>query len=265
MNEARLIELLVALHAGLPRLGPGSEASTLRALVLCEGLGDAPSILDVGCGTGAQTLVLARHLREARIVAADLADEFLQTLDLQIQRAGLGDRVETRRADMNALPFPEASFDLVWSEGAAYVMGFDRALEAWRPLVKPAGYLALSEIAWFRADPPAELEAFWREQYPAIRSVEENLEAALAGGWAVAGHFHLPPEAWTESYYGPLKERLAQFRRERADDPDAQAVADMTEHEIALMSAHLDVCGYEFFVLRRTDQGTSNDVSLTGP
>ena len=59
MDEERLIELLIALHDGLPRQGPGDSASTRRALALCASLPDAPEILDIGCGTGAQTLTLA--------------------------------------------------------------------------------------------------------------------------------------------------------------------------------------------------------------
>lgn len=52
MQDERFVELLVKLHAGLPRLGPGNEASTLKALALCEQLPERPEILDIGCGTG---------------------------------------------------------------------------------------------------------------------------------------------------------------------------------------------------------------------
>jgi methylase of polypeptide subunit release factors len=54
-----MIDLLIALHHGLPRQGPGDLASTSRALALCTELPTAPDILDIGCGTGAQTLTLA--------------------------------------------------------------------------------------------------------------------------------------------------------------------------------------------------------------
>jgi len=40
---------------------------------------------------------------------------------------------------MQALPFREASFDLIWSEGAVYVMGFDAGLAQWRRGSNPAG------------------------------------------------------------------------------------------------------------------------------
>ena len=245
----RQTELLVALHQGLSRLGPGSTECTRNALALCEDLPAAPEILDVGCGTGAQTLVLA-SATAGRITATDRIGPFLAQLDERAAERGLDQRIQTLVADMNDLPFPDGRFDLIWSEGAVYSMGFDNALGKWRRLAKPGGYLVVSELSWFRPDPPAEIRDFWGRHYPAMRSVDENLTAARAVGWTPVGHDHLPAEAWT-GYYEPLKQRLPAFRRSYAYDRDAQAVADMTEEEMSLMGRYSEVCGYEVFVLRR--------------
>ena len=245
----RQTELLVALHQGLSRLGPGSAECTRNALALCEDLPAAPEILDVGCGTGAQTLVLAAATA-GRITATDLIGPFLAQLEQRAAEMGLDQRIQTLVADMNDLPFPDGRFDLIWSEGAVYIMGFDNALVKWRPLAKPGGYLVVSELSWFRPDPPAEIRDFWGRHYPAMGSVDEHLAAARSAGWTPVGNYPLPVEAWTR-YYEPLKQRLPAFRRSYAYDRDAQAVADMTEQEMALMGRYSDVCGYEVFVLRR--------------
>ncbi len=246
----RTTALLVALHQGLHRLGPGSEACTLKALALCADLPRAPDVLDVGCGTGAQSLVLASST-DGRIVATDLIGAFLgQVRERAAAIGGLKERIRMVVADMRCLPFQDDSFDLIWSEGAAYIMGFERALTTWRSLAKPGGYLVVSELSWFRPDPPAEIGDFWLRHYPAIRGVEANLAAARNAGWAGVGHFALPAEAWGR-YHAPLKGRLAVFRRSYLRDPDAEAVADMTEQEISLMDRYRDFCGYELFVLRR--------------
>ena len=50
---------LLRLFKGMTRKGPGSEASTLRALGLCP-LPEHPAVADLGCGSGASALVLAR-------------------------------------------------------------------------------------------------------------------------------------------------------------------------------------------------------------
>jgi ubiquinone/menaquinone biosynthesis C-methylase UbiE len=56
-------------------------------------------------------------------------------------------------ADMNRLPFPNISFDLIWSGGAAYVNDFDKALREWRSLAKPGGSLVVSELSWSANSP----------------------------------------------------------------------------------------------------------------
>ncbi len=164
--------------------------------------------------------------------------------------AWLDQRIQTLVADMNDLPFPDDRFDLIWSEGAVYIMGFDNELAKWRPLAKPGGYLVVSELSWFRPDPFAEIRDFWGHHYPAMRTVDEHLAAARSAGWRPVGNYHLPAEAWT-GYYEPLKQRLPAFRRSYGYDRDAQASADMTEQEMSLMGRYSDVCGYEVFVLRR--------------
>jgi SAM-dependent methyltransferase len=151
---------------------------------------------------------------------------------------------------MHRLPFVDDGFDLIWSEGAAYIMGFDKALSTWRALAGPGGYLVVSELSWFRPDPPGEIVDFWQHHYPAMRGVEENLAVARNAGCTCVGHFPLPADAW-DRYHAPLKQRLADFRRSHAHDRDARAVADMTEREISLMERYADFCGYELFVLRR--------------
>ncbi|KPK39710.1 MAG: hypothetical protein AMJ69_04955 [Gammaproteobacteria bacterium SG8_47] len=252
MDEARFVELLVELHKGLPRLGPGNAESTLRALNLCVHLPDAPDVLDIGCGSGVQTLILARAAKGC-ITATDLIPEFLVQLKAFVSKAGLQQRVRVCQADMNNLPFADATFDLVWSEGAAYIMGIDNALAAWRRLLRPRGYLVVSEACWFKPDPPEELKAFWAEGYPAMRGIVPNLDAARRLGWETIANFHLPTEGWTVDYYRPLKIRLPGFREAYAGDSDAQELADMTEYEMSIIERYPDFCGYEFFILRRGD------------
>ena len=70
MADDRTTALFFELFTGLPRQGPGDAASTLRALALVPGVGPRTRILDVGCGTGLHTRVLAQG-SPARIVAVD--------------------------------------------------------------------------------------------------------------------------------------------------------------------------------------------------
>ena len=57
-----MLDLVIELHKPLDRLGPGSVESTNRALDFVEGLGSMERVLDLGCGTGAQTMTLAERI-----------------------------------------------------------------------------------------------------------------------------------------------------------------------------------------------------------
>jgi SAM-dependent methyltransferase len=153
MADDRATALFFELFDGLPRQGPGDAASTLRALALVPGVGPQSRILDVGCGTGLQSRVLARSTR-ARVVAVDNHPPFVEELHRQALALGLGDRIEAHVADMRELDFAPGSFDLIWSEGAIYVMGFEAGLREWRRLLAPGGHLAVTEVCWTRPDPP---------------------------------------------------------------------------------------------------------------
>jgi cyclopropane fatty-acyl-phospholipid synthase-like methyltransferase len=148
-------EFLVALHQGLRRLWSGGAACTLKALALCPDLLPAPNILDIGCGNGASSLVLA-SVTNGRIFATDLFAAFLGQLRERAAAMGQAKRIQTVTADMHRLPFRAGSFDRIWSEGAAYVMGFDEALATWRSLAREGGYLVVSELSWFRPGPAWE-------------------------------------------------------------------------------------------------------------
>ena len=63
MDESlELMEVFLDVQRGLPRQGPGCDESTQKALALCVGLPENPAVLDIGCGTGMQTVALAQAL-----------------------------------------------------------------------------------------------------------------------------------------------------------------------------------------------------------
>jgi cyclopropane fatty-acyl-phospholipid synthase-like methyltransferase len=95
-------EAFFRLYEGLPRQGPGSDACTREALRRLPPLPAQPRVVDLGCGAGRQTLVLAEALG-TRVLAVDLHRPFLDQLEGAAREHGLAHRVETRCADMGAL------------------------------------------------------------------------------------------------------------------------------------------------------------------
>ncbi|MEN6427084.1 MAG: class I SAM-dependent methyltransferase [Phycisphaerales bacterium] len=245
--------------ASLPRLGPGDEESTQRALSTLlsatsrrEG-GAIPRpirILDIGCGNGAQTISLARHT-DGSILAVDNHQPFLDELQRRAAAAGVSGKIQVSLRDMRTLAKSEGPFDLIWSEGALFIMGFREGLAAWHSLLAPGGGLAVSDVAWLRSDPPADCQQFWANVYPAITSVAANLATIKSCGYEIVGHFTQPESAWWEPYYHPLEERLRSLRKRCAADAEKLSVIDSIQLEIDVYRRYSAYYGNVFYMMRR--------------
>lgn len=243
------MNLFWEMHSEIPREGPGDEASTLRALHLMSDLPAAPRLLDVGCGPGAQTLHLAGATR-GQITAVDMHQPFLDRLAARAQAEGLAERITVRRMSMDALDFPDESFDVIWSEGAIYIMGFEAGLRNWQRLLKPGGYIAVTEVSWLKPAPPAEVAEFWQAGYPAMQTTQANLEIIRRAGYRVVGHFDLPALSW-ENYYLPLEARVHGLKQKYAADPAAQQMLDAELVEIDIYRRFLGWFSYVFYVMQK--------------
>ncbi len=251
LDDPRVCEVFFDLYEGLPRGGPGNTDSTLRALAMVGPLPARPQILDLGCGPGKQTLALAEAVADAQITALDLHRPFLDTLDAALCERQYEARVRTQLGDMAQLDFPAESCDLIWSEGAAYMMGTEAALREWRRLLKPGGAVALTEATWFRADPPPALRRFWAEEYPAMGDVDDCCGLFNSCGYDLAGHFALPEQAWWDDFYTPMEARLAFLGPGYAGDPVAEKVLAEAREEIAIYRRFAAYYGYTFIVGRK--------------
>ena len=152
------------IYGTLPRAGPGSNELTRRAFEMMLDVPESPRILDVGCGPGMQTVELLR-ITSGTVVALDLIPEMIARVRARAVNAGVSDRLETLEQDMTEMAFPESSFDVVWSEGAIYFLGFEAGLKKVKDFVEPGGYVVVSEAVWLKPNPPPEVVEFWKE-YP---------------------------------------------------------------------------------------------------
>jgi trans-aconitate methyltransferase len=243
-------ESFMLLHTDLPREGPGSDDCTREALRrLRPWLPPVPRVLDLGCGPGRQTLVLARELGTP-ITAVDSSAVFLKRLESEAAAQGLQQLVRTRCADFGALEDAPGSVDLLWSEGALYILGFGEGLRRWRPLLGSGGLLAASEATWLTDSPPAEVADFWREAYPCMGNLTTNRARASQAGFEVLDTFVLPASAWWDEYYHPLRARMASLQERAREDRELATAIEETEREISLYERHGASYGYVFYLLR---------------
>jgi ubiquinone/menaquinone biosynthesis C-methylase UbiE len=169
------MDIFWEIHSSLPREGPGDFESTARAYVAIPDMPLKPKILDIGCGPGMQTLDLAK-LSRGEIIAIDLHQPFLDKLVRRANEAGVDGHIQARKLSMFEMDFEPEQFDLVWSEGAIYIMGFERGFETCLPLLKPGGYMAVTEVSWFQSNPPQEAFDFWKAAYPEMGTIDENIK-----------------------------------------------------------------------------------------
>ncbi len=86
------LQLLIDLHKGADRQGPGGDTETEKALDISMLDRSEPlKIADIGCGTGASTLALARLLK-GHITAVDFLQEFLDVLKTNAEKEALAKR-----------------------------------------------------------------------------------------------------------------------------------------------------------------------------
>jgi serine/threonine-protein kinase HipA len=188
---------------------------------------------------------LAHHYQSV-VMAVDTSPVFIDELKIRANQLGLEHLIIPIQGDMATLDWPIGSVDLLWSEGAAYNLGFEQALKIWRPLLVNNGIAVVSELSWFTDNVPEPAFAFWQNAYPMMGTEAENIDRASRSGFRVLSTHRLPTQAWWDNYYEPLRQRIQQMEI----TPKIQTVIRETEEEMRLFANFSDFYGYTFYVLK---------------
>lgn len=244
--------LLIDLHINNDRQGPGGETETLKAVDLAN-LTSAKTqleIADIGCGSGASTIALAKKL-SAQISAVDLFPEFLTKLDERAQSEGVASKIATVNCSMDSLPFEKEKFDIIWSEGAIYNIGFESGVRYLRQFVKPKGLLIVSEITWTTNERPKEIEDHWNNEYGEIGTAASKFTALETHGFSPRGYFVLPKYCWLENYYNPIESQLEDFLTRHERSEQAIEIVQAERKEIELYRKYSDFYSYGFYIAQK--------------
>lgn len=246
-EDMTLYDALTILHGGTDRQGPGDDAFSLEMLRRLPRLPSDCAIADLGCGTGIASVLLAQHFQQP-VLCVDTSDAFLSTLSAKAEALGIAHLINTLCKDMGALDPEQHQFDLLWSEGAAYILTFEGTMRKWRPLMAANGIAVVSEMSWFGSQRPREALDYWSAAYPEMADEPTNTEYAKRHGFKLLFTERLPSSAWWTNYYDPL---LDQLDTHAASPTQAMqdAIAE-TREEIALFRNYSDYFGYTFYILK---------------
>ncbi|WP_345154090.1 class I SAM-dependent methyltransferase [Arthrobacter ginkgonis] len=149
-DEAAMAEV-IELDASLA----GGYADEAAAWAAELAHGPVRSALDLGAGTGVGTLALARRFPEATLTAVDLSPMMLRRLRTAMEKSGMGERLRTVEADLDAefdagwagAAGAEGGADLAWASSSLHhVTDPDRVLGSILRTLRPGGLLLVLEL-----------------------------------------------------------------------------------------------------------------------
>ena len=189
----------------------------------------SPRILDIGCGSGVPTIELAR-LSGGTITAIDIDHPALDRLKDKIKKEGMAGRIKVESRSMLDMDFPEAIFDIIWSEGSIFAVGFEKGLRDWRRFLKTGGFVVVHDE---KGD------------------VEEKQKQISRCGYDLIDCFILSEDIWWNEYFLPLNKKLQELRAIGTCNADTAREMENDQREIDGFKENIERNRSVYLIMRK--------------
>ncbi len=233
----------------MDRQVPGSKEYTLKAAEIADlkSLPAKSKVLDAGCADGNATFTLAEKY-PIEITAVDIDENSIKILEERAKDQNLQDRITTHNTSMLELNFENEYFDVIWSEGAIHNVGFYKGISYLKKFLKPGGKVIISELAWIKDSPPDEVFWYWKENYPDMTGIQENLKSIEKAGLRNIDHFEMGKDGFWDNYYKPMYNHINYFQQKFVKNSGAQQQLEELQNEIDYFVKYGDYYTYVFFI-----------------
>ena len=192
---------------------------------------DKPNILDIGCGSGLPACMLGK-LSNSEIIGIDIDESLVDRFNARMNVEGLSDRVKAVQCSFFEMDFPDESFDIILAEGITNIIGFKRALEEWKQLIKPNGFLVIHDE---------------------VKKIKRNLKIIHACGYKTLDYFLLPDDAWWIEYFSPLETQIKKLLPKYKNNPEAIKVFKSKQKDINMYKKNPKANRSMFYIIQNVD------------
>jgi len=189
----------------------------------------SPRILDVGCGSGIPTIELAK-LSKGHVTGIDIDKDSLDILKRKIEDKGLKNQISVIKESINNMDFPKESFDIIWSEGAVFVIGFEKSIERWRAYLKPNGFLVIHDEIIDKSKKLGLIEKY---------------------GYKIISQFDLPFQIWWNEYFTRLEQLVESYRKKYPNDLKLKSELEKDQNEIDMCRSNPDRASSFYVIMQK--------------
>lgn len=210
-------------------------ARTNEVMADRAGVPEGATVLDVGCGYGATALFLAAE-RGCNVTGINISEKELDLARERADEAGLGDQVSFRYGDFHDIPFPDGSFDVVWSQEAfLHGVGKQTILQECHRVLRPSGKLVISDLvsrAHLSEDERARI-------YARLRLREMWSAEQYAAGLRDAGFSVVDSDDWAANV-APTYGSVVAGVREQYDELARRVPTEQLDNTIAALDVWVE-------------------------